>query len=333
MKLATLGDGTRDGTLVVVDRALRRCVTVPGIARTLQEALDRWSATLPLLTRVATSLEQGEAVAAFDFNPAQCRAPLPRAHHWSDASAYVNHVDLVRRSRGERLPASYWTDPLMYQGGSDDLQGPHDPALFIDESHGIDLEAELAVITDDVPMGISSTSAPQRIALLTLVNDWSLRHLIAAEVQKGFGFLQGKPSTAFAPVAVTPDELGNAWRDCKVHLPVVSHVNGTLLGRPDAGTDMTFNFAQLIAHATRTRRLGAGAIIGSGTVSNLDRSRGSACLIEKRMLEKLATGEAATPFLRFGDRVRIEVLDDGGNSVFGAIEQEVLQTFQGDIHR
>ena len=221
----------------------------------------------------------------------------------------------------------------MYQGGSDDLQGPRDPALFIDEAHGIDLEAELAVITDDVPMGVSTASAAQHIALLTLVNDWSLRHLIAAEVRKGFGFLQGKPSTAFAPVAVTPDELGIAWRDCKVHLPVVSHVNGALLGRPDAGTDMTFDFAQLIAHAARTRRLGAGAIIGSGTVSNLDRSRGSSCLIEKQTLEKLATGEATTPFLGFGDRVRIEVLDGGGASVFGAIEQEVRQFFPEHIHR
>lgn len=323
MKLATLRDGTRDGQLVVVDKALRRCVPVPAIASTMQDALDDWAVTRPRLERVAHRLDAEDPVDVQSFDPRQCHAPLPRAYHWSDASAYVNHVELVRRSRGEPLPDSYWTDPLMYQGGSDDLQGPHDPAPFIDESHGIDLEAELAIITDDVPMGVSRDAAAKHIVLLALLNDWSLRHVIAKEVQKGFGFLQGKPSTSFAPVVVTPDELGTAWQDCKVHLPLVSHVNGVLLGQPDAGTDMTFDFAQLIAHAARTRRLGAGAIIGSGTVSNLERSRGSSCLVERRMLEQLATGRIATGFLRFGDRVRIEVLDANGNTVFGAIEQVV----------
>ena len=244
------------------------------------------------------------------FDAAQCAAPLPRAYHWVDGSAYVNHVELVRKARGAEMPASFWTDPLVYQGGSDDLLGARDDVPFADESWGIDLEAEIAVITDDVPMGTQRRRRPPaHIKLLTLVNDWSLRNLIPGELAKGFGFYQSKPATSFAPVAVTPDELGAAWRDCKVHLPLLSRINGADFGRPDAGTDMTFNFAQLIAHVTRTRRLGAGAIVGSGTVSNYDRSRGASCLAERRMLEQLESGSARTPFLKFGDRVSIEMLD------------------------
>ena len=243
------------------------------------------------------------------FDVAQCAAPLPRAYHWVDGSAYVNHVELVRKARGAEMPASFWTDPLVYQGGSDDLLGPRDDAPFGDTAWGIDLEAEVAVITDDVPMATTTESAAGHIKLIMLVNDWSLRALIPGELAKGFGFYQSKPATAFSPVAVTPDELGQAWRDSKVHLPLISRINGQDFGQPDAGVDMTFSFAQLIAHVTKTRKLGAGAIIGSGTVSNYDRSRGSSCLAEKRTLEQLEFGAPRTPFLQFGDRVSIEMLD------------------------
>jgi fumarylacetoacetate (FAA) hydrolase len=243
-----------------------------------------------------------------------------------DGSAYVNHVELVRKARGAEMPASFWTDPLVYQGGSDDLLGPRDDAPFADESWGIDLEAEVAVITDDVPMGTSAAQAGGHIKLLALVNDWSLRALIPGELAKGFGFYQSKPATSFSPVVVTPDELGAAWRDSRVHLPLVSRINGNEFGHPDAGTDMTFNFAQLIEHVTRTRRLGAGAIVGSGTVSNYDRSRGSSCLAEKRSLEQIESGSAQTPFLKFGDVVSIEMLDPAGNSIFGRLENRVVKT-------
>ncbi|MGQ0835318.1 MAG: fumarylacetoacetate hydrolase family protein, partial [Gammaproteobacteria bacterium] len=252
-------------------------------------------------------------------------APLPRAYHWVDGSAYVNHVELVRKARGADMPPSFWTDPLVYQGGSDDLLGPCDDALFVSEEHGIDLEAEVAVITDDVPIGTSPASAAAHVKLVLLVNDWSLRNLIPGELAKGFGFYQSKPATAFSPAAVTPDELGPAWRDGKVHRPLGSFINGKHLGAPDAGVDMTFSFHDLIAHATKTRRLGAGAIIGSGTVSNYDRSRGSACLAERRTLEQLEHGAPRTPFLKFGDRVRIEMQDEKGRSIFGAIDQRVVR--------
>jgi fumarylacetoacetate (FAA) hydrolase len=260
------------------------------------------------------------------FDATQAMAPLPRAHHWVDGSAYVNHVELVRKARGAEMPASFWTDPLVYQGGSDDLLGPTDDVPVPSEEFGIDLEAEIAVITDDVPIGVSVADAGPHIQLLMLVNDWSLRNLIPAELAKGFGFYQSKPATAFSPVAVTPDELGEAWRDGRVHLPLVSSINGEHFGHPDAGVDMTFNFPQLIAHVTKTRRLGAGAIVGSGTVSNYDRSLGSACLAEKRMLEQIEQGRPVTPFLRFGDRVRIEMLGADGRSIFGAIDQRVVRT-------
>ncbi len=325
MKLATLKNGTRDGQLVVVDRALARAVAVPQIAPTLQAALDEWSRTAALLAKVASQLEQGSASAAFAFDVTRCAAPLPRAHHWADGSAYVNHVELVRKARGAEMPPSFWIDPLIYQGGSDDLLGATDDVPLPSEEFGIDLEAEVAVITDDVPMGSTPEQARPLIRLVMLVNDWSLRNLIPGELAKGFGFYQSKPATAFSPVAVTPDELGDAWDGGKVHLPLRSWINGQPFGQPNAGVDMTFDFPQLIAHAARTRRLGAGSIIGSGTVSNYDRSQGSSCLAEKRTLELLAQGKAVTPFLRFGDRVRIEMLDAQGHSLFGAIDQKVVR--------
>lgn len=325
MKLATLRDGTRDGRLAVVSRDLARAAFADGIARSLQDALDDWDGVAPALAALAADLEANRAVQSFEFDPAQAMAPLPRAHHWVDGSAYVNHVELVRKARGARMPDSFWTDPLVYQGGSDDLLGAMADVPLPDEAHGIDLEAEVAVVTGDVPMGTSPGDGRRHIRLVMLVNDWSLRNLIPAELEKGFGFYQSKPATAFSPVAVTPDELGAAWDGGKVHLPLVVHVNGRLLGRPNAGVDMTFDFGQLIAHVTKTRRLGAGTIIGSGTVSNYDRSLGSCCLAELRMLEVLARGTPVTPFLGFGDRVRIEMRDAAGHSIFGAIDQTVVK--------
>jgi fumarylacetoacetate (FAA) hydrolase len=326
MKLTTLNRGGRDGRLAIVNRDLTRCLPVPGIAPTLQAALDDWAALSSRLEARAAVLEsQPENADVMPFDASQCAAPLPRAYHWVDGSAYVNHVELVRKARGAEMPASFWTDPLVYQGGSDDLLGARDDVPFRDESWGIDLEAEIAVITDDVPMGTEAANAAEHIKLVTLVNDWSLRNLIPGELAKGFGFYQSKPATSFAPVAVTPDELGSAWRDSKVHLPLVSRINGAEFGRPDAGTDMTFNFAQLIAHVSRTRNLGAGTIVGSGTVSNHDRSRGASCLAEKRMLEQIEHGSPRTPFLKFGDRVTIEMLDGGGASIFGALDNQVVK--------
>lgn len=323
MKLATLKTGTRDGKLIVVSRDLEHAVAASEIAPTLQAALDDWSAKAPRLAQLSALLDDGRAADAFDFDPNRCHAPLPRAFQWADGSAYVNHVELVRRARGAEMPPSFWTDPLMYQGGSDSFIGPRDPILCASEEWGIDLEAEVAVVTDDVPMGIDASRAGARIRLIMLANDVSLRNLIPGELAKGFGFFQGKPATAFSPVAVTPDELAGAWDGGRVHRPVTVHLNGSLFGQPDAGQDMTFDFPQLIAHAARTRFLAAGTIVGSGTISNLDRSRGSACLAEKRTLEVLETGKASTPFLRFGDRVRIEMFDAEGASIFGAIDQEV----------
>ena len=326
MKLATLRRGGRDGRLVVVSRDLTRCVPVPGIAPTLQAALDEWEALAPRLAARAAVLEsQPENADVMPFDAAQCAAPLPRAYHWVDGSAYVNHVELVRKARGAEMPASFWTDPLVYQGGSDDLLGARDDVPFGDAAWGIDLEAEIAVITDDVAMGTGAADAAGHIKLLALVNDWSLRNLIPGELAKGFGFYQSKPATAFSPVVATPDELGDAWRDGKVHLPLVSRINGREFGRPEAGVDMTFSFAQLIAHVTKTRRLGAGSIVGSGTVSNYDRSRGASCLAEKRMLEQLEHGEPRTPFLQFGDRVSIEMLAADGHSIFGSLDNRVVK--------
>ncbi|OLU27397.1 2-keto-4-pentenoate hydratase [Pseudomonas sp. PA15(2017)] len=322
MKLASLNQG-RDGALVVVSRDLTRAVRVAQIASTLQAALDDWASKRPQLEAVYQRLNDGLEVEAFDFHQRACHSPLPRAYHWADGSAYVNHVELVRKARGAEMPESFWHDPLMYQGGSDTFIAPHAPIRLGDEAWGIDLEAELAVITDDVPMGTTPAQAAGHIQLLMLVNDVSLRNLIPGELGKGFGFYQSKPSSSFSPVAITPDELGDSWRDGRVHRPLVSHINGALFGQPDAGTDMTFDFPTLIAHAARTRPLGSGTIIGSGTVSNYDRSAGSSCLAEKRMLEVIEQGEAKTPLLKFGDRVRIEMFDTAGASIFGAIDQQV----------
>ena len=323
MKLASLKAG-RDGQLVVVNRALTRSADVPEIAATLQSALDRWASVEPQLRKVAAALEANTQANARAFNARECAAPLPRAFHWADGSAYVNHIELVRKARGAEMPASFWTDPLIYQGGSDDLLGACDDARFVSEEHGIDLEAEVGVITDDVPMGIAPEEVPPHIVLLVLVNDWTLRNLVPAELAKGFGFYQSKPATGFSPVAITPDELGNAWRDGKVHLPLASFVNDTPLGSPNAGIDMTFDFHRIVAHAARTRRLGAGTLLGSGTVSNVDRSTGSSCLAERRTLEVLEFGTQRTPFLSFGDRVRIEMRDAAGMSLFGEINQQVV---------
>lgn len=324
MKFATIKDkNIRDGVLCLVNTDLSRAVKVTDIAPTLQNALDNWEAVYTPLTERYHALNEGILKESFAFDETAAMSPLPRAYQWADGSAYVNHVELVRKARGAEMPKEFWTDPLMYQGGSDAFIGPYDDILVADESYGIDFEAEVAVITDDVPMGISPDSAGHHIKLIMLVNDVSLRALIPAELGKGFGFFQSKPASSFSPVAVTPDELGKNWRDDKVHLPLTSHLNNEWFGSPEAGIDMTFSFAQLIAHAAKTRRLTAGTIIGSGTVSNLDRSKGSSCLAEKRMLETIEYGQPQTPFMRFGDRIRIEMLDSKGQSIFGAIDQRV----------
>jgi fumarylacetoacetate (FAA) hydrolase len=323
LKLASLPGG-RDGRLAVVSRDLSRATPAEGIANTMQAALDDWPRCGPALAALSRELESGRAKGQ-PFDPSTALSPLPRAYHWVDGSAYVNHVELVRKARGATMPDSFWTDPLVYQGGSDDFLPPQADAPFGSEDWGIDLEGEVAVVTDDVPMGTDAATALEHIRLVMLVNDWSLRNLIPAELAKGFGFYQSKPATAFSPVAVTPDELGDAWRDARVHLPIVVQLNGKPFGSPNAGVDMTFDFGQLIAHAAKTRRLCAGSIVGSGTVSNLDRSTGSTCLAERRMLETLEHGKPMTPFLSFGDRVRIEMRDTAGHSIFGAIDQRVVK--------
>jgi fumarylacetoacetate (FAA) hydrolase len=328
MKLASLKSARRDGELVIVDRALAHYVAVPSIAPTLQAALDDWHRIEPQLRAAAAQLEAATGAAVRAFDARSCAAPLPRAYQWLDGSAYLHHVELVRKARGAEMPAAFRTDPLMYQGGSDGLLGACDEATFASEQHGIDLEAEVAVITDDVPVGLTAAAAASHVKLLVLVNDWSLRNLVATELAKGFGFVQSKPPSAFSAVAVTPDELGDAWRDGKLHLPLLSHINGELLGRPDAGVDMNFSFYELMAHAARTRRLGAGTILGSGTVANRDPERGCSCLAERRTLEVLKYGAARTPFLKFGDRVRIEMLDASGVSIFGNLDQEVMRAGQ-----
>lgn len=332
MKLASLKHG-RDGRLVVVSRDLTRATDAFIVAPTLQAALDDWGRFGPRLADLAEALEH-DAVPSFRFHEHDCASPLPRAYQWADGSAYVNHVELVRKARGAQMPDSFWTDPLLYQGGSDTFLGPRDPIPQADPAHGTDFEAEIAVILDDVPLGASREQAAAAIRLVMLVNDVSLRALIPNELAKGFGFFQSKPSSAFSPVAVTPDELGGAWDEGKVKLPLLSTLNGRPFGRPDAGTDMTFDFPTLIAHAARTRPLGAGTIIGSGTVSNRDPDGGPgrplaqgglgyACIAEQRTVETLLAGEPATPFLRAGDTIRIEMKDAAGRSIFGAIEQTV----------
>ncbi|MCX7130728.1 fumarylacetoacetate hydrolase family protein [Aeromonas sp.] len=325
MKLATLNNGKRDGALVVVSRDLSRAVRVPSIAPTLQAALDEWAETEPKLASIYQTLNDGTCADAFPFDESECLSPLPRAYQWADGSAYVNHVELVRKARGAEMPESFWHDPLIYQGGSDCFLAPRGPIVMGSEEWGIDFESEVAIITDDVPMGTSPQAAAAHVKLLMLVNDVSLRNLIPGELAKGFGFFQSKPSSAFSPVAITPDELGSDWQDGKVHLPLETHLNGALFGAPNAGVDMTFNFFELVAHAAKTRPLGAGCIIGSGTVSNYDRSAGSSCLAERRMLEIIESGQATTPFLRFGDTVSIAMQDRNGMSLFGTILQKVTQ--------
>jgi fumarylacetoacetate (FAA) hydrolase len=325
MKLATLKDGTRDGQLAVVSRDLKTAVLADGITPTLQRALDDWPFISPQLQRLSDEINEGRARRSFDFDPHRCMAPLPRAFQWADGSAYVNHVELVRRARNADMPESFWEEPLMYQGGSDDFIGPTDDILLASAEWGIDFEGEVAAITDDVSMGCDVQEALEHIKLLMLVNDVSLRNLIPAELAKGFGFFQSKPASSFSPVAITPDELGAAWQDGKVHLPLRVTWNDTLVGKPNAGVDMAFGFGQLISHLTKTRNARAGSIIGSGTVSNKDTGKGYTCIAEKRALEMIADGEAKTPFMQFGDTVRIEMLDANGKSIFGAISQQVTQ--------
>ncbi len=333
MKLATLKNNTRDGQLVVVSRDLKHCIAVPGVAATMQHLLDNWDALAPMLEQVYVDLNAGNATGSVAFDEAACHSPLPRAYQWADGSAYINHVELVRKARNAEVPASFYTDPLMYQGGSDSFIGPRDPIFALSEEWGIDLEAEVAVITGDVKMGASDAECAKSIRLLMLVNDVSLRNLIPAELLKGFGFFQSKAASAFSPVAVTPDELGSTWADTKVHLPLVVGLNKRPFGKPNAGEDMTFNFAQLVAHAAKTRELAAGTIIGSGTVSNKQGNLhgssienggvGYCCLAEVRMYETIEGGAPKTSFLKFGDSVRIEMFDAQGASIFGAIDQTV----------
>ncbi len=323
MKLATLKDGSRDGQLVVVSRDLKTAHYVNDVAGKLQTALDDWNFYAPQLQDVYDALNAGRARHPFPFDPGLCMAPLPRAYQWADGSAYVNHVELVRRARGAEMPPEFWTDPLMYQGGSDDFLGPHDDIVCASEAFGIDFEAEVAVITGDVKMGATPEQAADGIRLLLLANDVSLRNLIPAELGKGFGFFQSKPATAFSPVAVTPDELGEAWRERRVHLPMTVHWNSKKVGAPDCGTDMVFDFGQLIAHICKTRNVRAGSIVGSGTISNVDRSKGYCCIAEKRMLETIDGGQPVTGFMKYGDAVKIEMFDAQGRSVFGAIDQLV----------
>lgn len=332
MKLATLEDGTRDGKLVVVSRDLTRYAEAGQIAPTLQFALDHWQQVAPVLTEIAQHLAAG-TVPAQQFQQQKAASPLPRAYQWADGSAYVNHVDLVRKARNADMPESFWTDPLIYQGGSDSFLSPYEPILLADEAYGLDMEGEIAVIVDDVPMGVTHDQALKAIRLIMLVNDISLRGLIPSELAKGFGFFQSKPASAFSPVAVTPDELGDAWDHGKVHLPLLVSLNDKPFGRANAGVDMTFDFGALIVHAAKTRNLVAGTIIGSGTVSNkqdggfgkpIDQGGdGYSCIAEIRMIETIMHGAARTPYMTFGDRVQIEMRDHKGHSVFGAINQVV----------
>ena len=334
MKLASLKEG-RDGRLVVVSADLQRCTVADDIARTLQSALDDWDRCAPALDQLYADLTAGK-IAGEPFDPAQCASPLPRAYQWADGSAYVNHVELVRKARGAEIPESFWTDPLMYQGGSDTFLGPRDDILMDSEDWGIDMEGEVAVITGDVPAGVTTGDAQQQIRLLMLVNDVSLRGLIPAELGKGFGFFQSKPSSAFSPVAVTPDELGAAWDGKRLHLPLLVSLNDQPFGRANAGIDMTFDFPTLVSHAAKTRCLGAGSIIGSGTISNRDADGGPgkpvaagglgySCIAEIRMIETIESGKPQTPFLKFGDIVQIDMQDGDGQSIFGVIRQRVSQ--------
>ena len=329
MKLATLRDGTRDGKLIVVSRAGDRYVDANHIAPTLQYALDHWNKVVPELQERYQRLNQGEYPHARQVVFSELHAPLPRAYEWIDGSAYINHIVLVRKARGAEPPETLKTDPLVYQGGSGTFLGPREDIAHFSEDFGIDFESEVCVVTDDVPMGTPAADAGKHVRLLMLANDVTLRNLIPPELAKGFGFFVSKPSTAFSPFAITPDELGDAWRDGRVHLRLRTRLNGDLFGDPEAGPEMHFSFLDLIAHVAQTRALTAGTIVGSGTVSNEDRARGSSCLAEKRMLEKIETGTMTTPFLRFGDRVEIDMVDEAGANLFGTIAQKVVQAQRG----
>jgi fumarylacetoacetate (FAA) hydrolase len=331
MKLATYKDGSRDGQLVVVSRDLSTAHYATGIADRLQAVLDDWNFLAPQLQDLSDTLNHGKARHAFSFDPRQCMAPLPRAYQWADGSAYLNHVELVRAARGAKVPESFYTDPLMYQGGSDDFIGACEDVVCASEAFGIDFEAEVAVITADVPMGASPERALDGIRLLMLANDVSLRNLVPGELAKGFGFLQSKPATAFSPVAVTPDELGSAWDKGRVHLALLSTWNGRRVGMCDAGPDMTFHFGQLIAHLCKTRNVRSGSIVGSGTVSNkgverngrMDWPKGYSCIAEKRAIETIQDGKPSTDYMQYGDTIRIEMKGQDGQSIFGAIDQEI----------
>ncbi|MEX0337182.1 fumarylacetoacetate hydrolase family protein [Vibrio tubiashii] len=335
MKLATLKNDSRDGLLVVVNKALTKCVAVPEVAQTMQEALDNWNHVESQLNEVYVALNNGELTSEMPFDPALSESPLPRAYQWADGSAYVNHVELVRKARGAEMPPSFWTDPLMYQGGSDAFIGPYDDIPVVSEEWGIDFEGEVAVVTGDVAMGVTAEEAAKSIRLIMLVNDVSLRGLIPNELAKGFGFFQSKPSSVFSPVAVTPDELGDDWDGGKVNLPLLSFYNNEPFGCPNAGVDMTFEFPELIAHAAKSRPLSAGAIIGSGTVSNKQGTDfgtaiseggvGYSCIAEVRMIETIRDGSPSTSFMKFGDRIKMEMKDADGHSIFGAIDQQVVK--------
>jgi len=323
MKLASLKKG-RDGALVVVNRDLTKAISAADIAETMQDALDNWAETAPKLQALYEDLNAGR-VEGEAFDPTTCDAPLPRSYHWADGSAYVTHVELVRKARGAELPETFWTDPLMYMGASDAFIGPCEDINMESEEWGIDFESEIGVITDDVPAGISPEQAQGHIKLISILNDVSLRNLIPAELAKQFGFYQSKPHTAFAPVFVTPDELGDAWDGAKLHLPLHSTLNGVKVGSPNAGVDMTFDFGQLVAHAAKARPLVAGTVVGSGTVANQGSKDGSSCLAEVRCLETIADGKPSTPFMQFGDRIEIEMFDGEGKTIFGKIDQTVKQ--------
>jgi|TARA_R110002096_G_scaffold436096_2_gene667481 fumarylacetoacetate (FAA) hydrolase len=323
MKLASLKHG-RDGKLVVVSKDLSKYISAEGVAPTMQAALDNWADCESELTALYDGLQSG-AISGSDFDPTRCDAPLPRSYHWVDGSAYVTHVELVRKARGAELPPSFWEDPLVYMGASDAFIGPHDDIRAGSEDWGIDLEAEVAVITDDVPAATTAEEAGKHIKLISILNDVSLRNLIPAELGKQFGFYQSKPWTAFAPVFVTPDELGDAWDGKKLHLPLHAILNGTKIGSPNAGIDMTFDFCQLIEHAAKSRDLAPGTVVGSGTVSNKGSKDGSCCIAEIRCLETIADGKPKTPFMSFGDRVEIDMFDKDGKTIFGRIDQKVVR--------
>ncbi|WP_201316131.1 fumarylacetoacetate hydrolase family protein [Dyella sp. EPa41] len=323
MKLGSLKEGGRDGTLIVVSRDLTKAVKATGIAASLQAALDDWSNVAPRLNALSDDLNAGKAAEAFALDVTAMASPLPRAYEFVDGSAYLPHVERVRRARGAEVPESFYTDPLMYQATSAGFLGPRDPVVVPSEDYGIDLEAEVVVVTDDVPMAVTPAQAAAHIQLVGLVNDVSLRGLIPAELAKGFGFLQSKPRSALSPVFVTPDELGDAWQDEKLHLPMRTWLNGQWFGEAECGVDMQFNFAQLVAHAAKTRPLTAGTIVGSGTIANEDTSKGASCLAEQRTVETLRDGKPSTPFLTFGDSLRIDVTDASGASIFGSIEQVI----------